>query len=67
MENYSFRSVPFGGFDKQDVVRYIEQASEKAAAVQRELQEENHSLRSKTAELEDQVEDLQSQIGRAHV
>ena len=45
MENYSFRSVPFGGFDKQDVVRYIEQASEKAAAVQRELQEENHSLR----------------------
>ena len=62
MENYSFRSVPFGGFDKQDVVRYIEQASEKAAAVQRELQEENHSLRSKTAELEDQVEDLQSQL-----
>ncbi len=57
MENYSFKSVAFGGFDKQDVVRYLEQASEKAAAVQRELEAEN-------AELRKQVED---KIGRAHV
>ncbi len=62
MDNYSFKSVPFGGFDKQDVVRYIEQASEKAAAVQRELQEESHSLRTQIAGLEDQVEDLQRQL-----
>lgn len=62
MENYSFKSVPFGGFDKQDVVRYIEQASEKAAAIQRELQEENHGLRTKTADLEDQIEELKTQL-----
>ena len=36
MESYSFKSVAFGGFDKQDVVRYLEQSSEKAAAAQRE-------------------------------
>ncbi len=62
MDSYSFKSVPFGGFDKQDVVHYIEQASEKAAAVQRELQEENHSLRTKNASLEDQIEELQRQL-----
>lgn len=56
MENYSFKSVAFGGFDKQDVVRYLEQSSEKAAAAQRELETENEALREeaekRTAELE---------------
>ena len=40
MENYSFKSVAFGGFDKQDVVRYLEQSSEKAAAAQQALEAE---------------------------
>lgn len=62
MDNYSFKSVPFGGFDKQDVVRYIEQASEKAAAAQRELQEENHQLRERNAALEDRIEELERAV-----
>ena len=57
MENYSFKSVAFGGFDKQDVVRYLEQASEKAAALQRELEAENESLRK-------QVEDQAGELSR---
>ena len=33
MENYAFKSVAFGGFDKQDVIHYIEQTAKEAAAV----------------------------------
>lgn len=62
MENYSFKSVAFGGFDKQDVVRYLEQASEKAAAVQRELEAENEALRKKAEERESEMESLRERI-----
>ena len=36
MDNYPIKSVTFGGFDKQDVIQYIEQMS----AAQKTLQEE---------------------------
>ena len=62
MENYSFKSVAFGGFDKQDVVRYLEQASEKAAAVQRELEEENGNLRKQAEETAEELERLRAQV-----
>ena len=62
MENYSFNSVAFGGFDKQDVVRYLEQASEKAAAVQRELEEENGNLRKQAEETAEELERLRAQV-----
>lgn len=62
MENYSFKSVPFGGFDKQDVVHYIQQSSEKAAAVQRELEVENGRLRKRTEELEGRLADLTKEL-----
>ena len=29
MDNYSIKSVTFGGFDKQDVIRYIEETAGK--------------------------------------
>ncbi len=61
MENYSFKSVAFGGFDKQDVVRYLEQASEKSAAAQRELEAENETLRRQAAEQAEQLEQLRTQ------
>ena len=71
MENYSFKSVAFGGFDKQDVVRYLEQASAKAAAAQRELEAENETLRKQAAEqaerlarLEGELEELAAQRDR---
>ena len=62
MENYSFKSVAFGGFDKQDVVRYLEQSSEKAAAAQRELETENEGLRKRAEELEAELEALRGQV-----
>ena len=51
MENYSFKTVAFGGFDKQDVVRYLEQAAEKNAALQRAHEEESEKLRGELEEL----------------
>ena len=62
MDNYSFKSVAFGGFDKQDVVRYLEQAAEKAAAVQRELETENESLRRQAEEREEELASLRAQV-----
>ena len=38
MDNYSIKSVTFGGFDKQDVIRYIEETAKAAAATEKELQ-----------------------------
>ena len=54
MENYSFKTVAFGGFDKQDVVRYLEQAAEKNAALQRAHEEESEKLRGELEELREQ-------------
>lgn len=62
MENYSFKSVAFGGFDKQDVVRYLEQSSEKAAAAQRELEAENETLRTKAEEQAEELERLRDRV-----
>ena len=62
MENYSFKSVAFGGFDKQDVVRYLEQASEKAAAVQRELEAENAELRRQAEDRQEELDRLRAQV-----
>lgn len=62
MDNYPIKSVTFGGFDKQDVIRYIEQASEQAAAAQKELQAENDGLRGQVTELAGELETLRSQV-----
>lgn len=62
MENYSFKTAAFGGFDKQDVVRYLEQAAEKNAALQRAHEEENDRLRQEAEELRTQAEALKKQV-----
>ena len=62
MENYSFKSVAFGGFDKQDVVRYLEQSSEKAAAAQRELEAENETLRKQAEAGAEELDRLRAQV-----
>ena len=62
MEQYPIKSVTFGGFDKQDVVRYLEQASEKAAAVQRELEAENETLRKEAADRAEELDQLRAQV-----
>ena len=46
MDHYTFKSVAFGGFDKQDVIHYIEQAARESAANQEKLQHENDALRT---------------------
>ena len=62
MDNYSIKSVAFGGFDKQDVVRYIEQSSQQAAAAQQALQEELEVLQSQKQALEEELNVLKAQF-----
>ena len=49
MDNYPIKSVTFGGFDKQDVIHYIEKTAQETAEVQKKLQDENDGLRTKVA------------------
>ena len=58
MDNYPIKSVTFGGFDKQDVIRYIEQMS----AAQKALQEENDSLRAEADTLRQEAASLRAQL-----
>lgn len=62
MDNYSIKSVTFGGFDKQDVIRYIEQTAEQAAAVQKALQEENEKLLTQVDTLTAELSALRPQV-----
>lgn len=64
MNNNTFKSVTFGGFDKQDVIRYIEQASKEAAETQQKLQEENESLREKLNTVSSRMEEMELQVER---
>lgn len=51
MENNTFKSVTFGGFDKQDVIRYIEQTAKEAAEIRETLEKENEDLRGRVERL----------------
>jgi chromosome segregation ATPase len=69
MDNYSIKSVTFGGFDKQDVIRYIEETAKAAAATEKELQKkleqlssENKDLRSRLDAAEKDLSSLQSRF-----
>ena len=62
MDNYSIKTVTFGGFDKQDVIRYIEQAAEQAATVKKELEAQNEALLAEKSALETQVISMTEEI-----
>ena len=62
MDNTSFRSVPFGGFDKQDVMSYIKKTAKESSELQTRLQQENEQLRQEKAELTEKVEELQDRL-----
>ena len=64
MNNNTFKSVTFGGFDKQDVIRYIEQTSKETAETQQKLQEENESLREKLSTVSSRMEEMEFQAER---
>lgn len=62
MENNRFKSVAFGGFDKQDVVSYIEKTAKEAAGVQAALQQENDGLRQEKESLSSQLATIRYQL-----
>ena len=62
MDHYSIKSVTFGGFDKQDVIRYIEQTTEAASAAQKELQAQNDSLRSENEALQTKITSMTEEL-----
>lgn len=62
MENSIFKSVAFGGFDKQDVVAYIEKAAREAAEVREKLQKENDGLKEETRTLGGRLAELEARL-----
>ena len=52
MESYTFKTVTFGGFDKQDVAHYVEQLTQEHSAALSALQEENAAMKEKSSHLE---------------
>ena len=62
MENTTFKSVAFGGFDKQDVIHYIEKTAQEAATTQEHLRQENEQLRAESQHLGTEAESLRSQV-----
>lgn len=46
MENNTIKSVMFGGFDKQDVIQYIEKTAKEASDTQKTLEAEKEELQT---------------------
>ena len=65
MDNYPIKSVAFGGFDKQDVVRYIQQTAQQNAAAQEALQKEADALREREAALTEELDALKAQLAES--
>lgn len=61
MESYTFKTVTFGGFDKQDVARYMEQLTREHAEALAALQAENAALKEKNSHLEAENRSLRTQ------
>ena len=61
MESYTFKTATFGGFDKQDVARYLEQLTQEHTAALNALQEENAALKEKSSRLEAENRSLHTQ------
>lgn len=66
MDNYPIKSVTFGGFDKQDVIHYIEQSAEQAAAEHKKLQDEVSELRSQLENKCEECTSLNAQLASAN-
>ena len=64
MENNTFKTVTFGGFDKQDVIRYIEQTAQENAAVLARSEEEKQALEQESAQLREQLGEVTEQLRR---
>ena len=58
MDQFPIKRVTFGGFDKQDVARYVEQMAHE----KQQLQEENESLRSQLEAAKQEADTLLMQL-----
>ena len=58
MEQYAIKSVAFGGFDKEDVARYIEQLSQESG----KLREERDALQERLEQAEQELAALREQL-----
>ena len=58
MEQYAIKSVAFGGFDKEDVARYIEQISQESG----KLREERDTLQEQLKQAEEEAAALREQL-----
>ncbi len=64
MENNTFKGSLFGGFNRQDVMNYIEKASKESAQLLQDDQERIAALEKESAELRAQRDQLQSDFDR---
>ena len=55
MDSNTFRSAAFGGFNRADVIAYIERTAKESAAQIRQLQEENDRLTKESGDLREQL------------
>ena len=69
MESNTFKSVTFGGFDKQDVIRYIENSArehkDELTRLQNEieaLRQDNDALSAQNTELASKCEQLEARV-----
>lgn len=56
METKNFRSVAFGGFDKEEVVQYIQKTAQENTDAQEALRKENNGLRAENEALQKRLE-----------
>ncbi|MCI2058187.1 MAG: hypothetical protein LKJ80_03155 [Oscillibacter sp.] len=64
VENSAFKSVAFGGFDKQSVISYIEKTAEEHSAALEKLEKENGAFKTDNTALQEQLSALQSQLNQ---
>lgn len=62
MENNTFKTVAFGGFDKQNVIQYIEHTARENAEIQNRLTEENDALREAMDAAEKELTEVRGQM-----
>lgn len=62
MDNYSIKTVAFGGFNKQDVIAYIEKSAKESAALQKEYEDEIAALRAQVSALNSEADALRAEM-----
>ena len=62
MENSTFKSVTFGGFDKQSVIEYIEKTALEASETAQKLQQELDAVQKERDEQRDELCQLRSEM-----